>query len=96
MKQQGLLVAADWLTTYSTFSALVSILDYITENPYHPAARDSYQDAIGGKSVLVHLAKRSVAAGRCASTLIVRCQGVYKQWKHADIDLRLYSTDCLM
>ena len=71
MKQQELLVAADWLTIYSTFSAVVSIMDFVTENPHNPTSYDSYQDAIEGKNVLAHLAKRSVAAGRCASTLAV-------------------------
>lgn len=73
MKQQGLLVTADWLTTYSTFSAVVSILDFVTENPHNPVTYDAYQDAVGAKDVLAYLAKRSVAAGRCASTLDVRC-----------------------
>lgn len=74
MKQQGLLVAADWLMTYSTFSAVISVLEFVTESPHNPAACDSYQDAVGGKNVIAYLAKRSVAAGRCASTLAVRCQ----------------------
>lgn len=78
MQQQGILVAADWLITYSTFSAVVSILDFVTENPHNPAAFGSYQDAVAGKNVLVYLAKRSVVAGRCASTLTVRCQRVCK------------------
>jgi hypothetical protein len=69
MKQQVLLVAAYWLTTYSTFSALVSILHSITKYPHHPAALDSYQNAIEGESALVYLAKNEASLQASALAL---------------------------
>lgn len=71
MKKQGLLVAADWVTTYSTFSAVVSILDFVAENPQYPSSCLLYRDANDAQDVLAYLAKRSVAAGRCTGTLAV-------------------------
>jgi hypothetical protein len=69
MKQQVFYVAAYWLTTYITFSALVSILHSITKYPHHPAALDPYQNAIEGESALVYLAKNEASLQASALAL---------------------------
>jgi hypothetical protein len=71
MKKRGLLTGAYWFSMYTTFFAIISILYYVLENPDSPTSHELFKDAMEGKEVLAHFAKRSMAADRCTATLNV-------------------------
>lgn len=71
MKQKGLLNGAHWFVMYTTFFAVVSLIYFAAENPQNITTEAVLKDAIQGKEVLASLAKRSMAADRCATTLEV-------------------------
>lgn len=71
MRKRGLLAGAYWFSMYTTFFAIVSILYFVTENPTSPTSFELLRDAVEGKEVLAHFAKRSMAAERCSSALKV-------------------------
>lgn len=71
MKRRGLLIGAYWFTMYTTFFAILSLVFYVLENPNNSTSQDILRDANEGKEVLASLAKRSMAADRCTSTLAV-------------------------
>ena len=72
MKRRGLLIGAYWFSMYTTFFAIISILYFVLENPEGPTSHDLFREALEGKEVLAHFAKRSLAADRCTATLNVR------------------------
>ena len=72
MKSRGLLVGAYWLTMYTTFFAIISLVFYVLENPDDETSAACFKDAREGKEALASLARRSNAADRCMSTLNVR------------------------
>ncbi|TIA78749.1 hypothetical protein D6C76_03909 [Aureobasidium pullulans] len=74
MKQKGLLNGAHWFVMYTTFFAVVSLIYFAAENPQNITTEAVLKDAIQGKEVLASLAKRSMAADRCATTL----EGIFK------------------
>jgi hypothetical protein len=76
MKKRGLLTGAYWFSMYTTFFAIISILYYVLENPDSPTSHELFKDAMEGKEVLAHFAKRSMAADRCTATLNVSIVGV--------------------
>ncbi|KAG9688148.1 hypothetical protein KCU95_g9088, partial [Aureobasidium melanogenum] len=74
MKQKGLLNGAHWFVMYTTFFAVVSLIYFAAENPQNITTEAVLKDALQGKEVLASLAKRSMAADRCATTL----EGIFK------------------
>lgn len=79
MKQKGLLNGAHWFVMYTTFFAVVSLVYFAAENPDNITTDAVLKDAIQGKEVLSSLAKRSMAADRCAITLEVRIAQQHRQ-----------------
>ncbi|KAF2261713.1 hypothetical protein CC78DRAFT_342469 [Lojkania enalia] len=69
MRKRGLLIGAYWFTMYTTFFAIISILYFVLENPNSPTSYELFRDALEGKEVLAHFAKRSMAADRCTVAL---------------------------
>ncbi|KAI9717750.1 MAG: hypothetical protein M1812_004479 [Candelaria pacifica] len=69
MKRRGLLIGAFWFTMYTTFFAILSLVYFILENPDDPTNEGLLRDAYHGKETLASLAKRSMAADRCTTTL---------------------------
>lgn len=69
MKRNGLLVGSYWFTMYTTFFAILSLVFYALENA--GISHDMMQDAKEGRDTLAALAKRSMAADRCTTTLAV-------------------------
>ena len=72
MKRRGLLIGAYWFTMYTTFFAILSLVFFVLENPDKPGSQEILADANDGKEALQGLAKRSQAADRCSTALIVR------------------------
>jgi hypothetical protein len=71
MKSRGLLIGAYWLTMYTTFFAILSLVFYVLENPDDETSAACFRDASEGKDALASLARRSNAADRCMTTLNV-------------------------
>jgi hypothetical protein len=71
MKKRGLLIGAYWFTMYTTFFAILSLVFFVLENPDKSGSQEILADANDGKDALRGLAKRSQAADRCSSALIV-------------------------
>lgn len=71
MKRRKLLVGAYWFIMYTTFFGIMSIVYFALENPDNSTTQELLRDAKEGKEVLSQLAKRSMAADRCATTLAV-------------------------
>lgn len=71
MKRRGLLVGAYWFVMYTTFFAIVSLVYFVLENPNSPTGQDILKDAMEGRDTLASLAKRSMAADRCSTSLAV-------------------------
>jgi hypothetical protein len=71
MKKRGLLGGAYWFSMYTTFFAILSLVFYALENPDNDASQDVLRVAREGRDTLESLAKRSMAADRCAATLKV-------------------------
>ncbi|KAF3491731.1 transcriptional regulator [Arthroderma uncinatum] len=70
MKKKQLLNGSYWFTMYTTYFAILTLLFFILENPESAAARDGIlKDALEGKNALAGLAKKSMAADRCAQSL---------------------------
>lgn len=69
MRKRGLLAGSCWFSMYTTFFAIVSILYFVTENATSPNSFEILGDAVEGREVLAHFAKRSMAADRCISAL---------------------------
>lgn len=72
MKRRGLLIGAYWFTMYTTFFAILSLVYFVLENPDKQGSQQILVDANDGKDALMGLAKRSQAADRCSTALIVR------------------------
>jgi hypothetical protein len=72
MKRRGLLIGAYWFTMYTTFFAILSLVFFVLENPDKQGSQEILADANDGKETLMGLAKRSQAADRCSTVLIVR------------------------
>ncbi|KAL3419637.1 fungal specific transcription factor [Phlyctema vagabunda] len=75
MKRRGLLIGAYWFTMYTTFFSILSLLYFVLENPDGAGSAEMLQDANAGKDALEGLAKRSMAADRCAIAL----RGLFEQ-----------------
>jgi hypothetical protein len=71
MKRRGLLIGAYWFAMYTTFFAILSLVFFVLENPDKPGSQEVLADANDGKDALAGLAKRSQAADRCSTTLLV-------------------------
>ncbi|KAF2744844.1 hypothetical protein M011DRAFT_448672 [Sporormia fimetaria CBS 119925] len=69
MKRRRLLYGAYWFSMYTTFFAIISILYYVLENPDMTGSQELFREALDGKEVLAHFAKKSMAADRCTATL---------------------------
>ncbi|KAL1965391.1 hypothetical protein VTN77DRAFT_5828 [Rasamsonia byssochlamydoides] len=70
MYKKGLLNGSYWFTMYTTYFAILSLVFFVLENPDSPSAKDSVlKDALEGKNTLNGLAKKSMAADRCAQSL---------------------------
>jgi len=74
MKKEGLLVGSYWFTMYTAFFAVLSLLYFAAENPEIDTAQEVMRDAREGRETLAQLAKRSMAADRCTTTLNVRLE----------------------
>ena len=57
---------------YTTYFAILSLLYFVLENPESTTSKDILKDAMEGRDTLAKLAKRSMAADRCTSSLTVR------------------------
>lgn len=76
MYQKGLLNGSYWFVMYTTYFAILSLVFFVLENPDLSTAKDGIlKDALEGKTTLAALAKKSMAADRCAQSLTVS----YKQ-----------------
>lgn len=74
MYEKSLLNGSYWFTMYTTYFAILSLVFFALENPDLPGAKESVlKDAWEGKNTLAGLAKKSMAADRCAQSLNVRC-----------------------
>lgn len=72
MYKKGLLNGSYWFTMYTTYFAILSLVFFVLENPDVTAAKDNVlKDAMEGKNTLAGLAKKSMAADRCAQSLNV-------------------------
>lgn len=71
MKGRNFLQGAYWFSMYTTFFAIITILYFVLENPNSSTSLELFKDAMEGKEVLAHFAKRSMAADRCTATLNV-------------------------
>jgi hypothetical protein len=71
MHKKGLLNGAFWFTMYTTFFAVLSLVFYVIENPDSTARDSILKDAVEGRETLSGLAKKSLAADRCAQMLDV-------------------------
>lgn len=72
MYKKGLLNGSYWFVMYTTYFAILSLVFFVLENPDSPSAKDSVlKDALEGKNTLAGLAKKSMAADRCAQSLNV-------------------------
>ncbi|TAQ86487.1 hypothetical protein B7494_g5184 [Chlorociboria aeruginascens] len=71
MKRRGLLIGAYWFTMYTTFFAILSLVFFVLENPDKDGSKEILADAMDGKEALKGLAKRSMAADRCSTSLRV-------------------------
>lgn len=69
MKKRGMLNGCYWFTMYTTFFSIMTLVYFALENPESPTSQDVLKEAYEGKDVLEGLAKRSMAADRCTSTL---------------------------
>ncbi len=75
MKKRGLLIGSYWFTMYTTFFAILTIAFFVLENADNGATDAMLEDAEEGRRTLAQLAKRSMAADRCTTTLKV-CQHI--------------------
>jgi hypothetical protein len=71
MKKGNQLIGAYWFSMYTTFFAVMSLVYFALENKEDPTTGEVMKDAIEGYELLAQLAKRSLAADRCATTLSV-------------------------
>lgn len=72
MYQKGLLNGSYWFVMYTTYFAILSLVFFVLENPDLSTAKDGIlKDALEGKTTLGALAKKSMAADRCAQSLTV-------------------------
>lgn len=71
MQKNNLLVGSYWFIMYTTFFAILSLIFFALENEGSPTTHDILRDAREGRDTLAGLAKRSMAADRCTSTLTV-------------------------
>lgn len=71
MKRRGMLNGCYWFTMYTTFFSIMTLMYFALENPESPTSQDVLKEAYEGKDVLEGLAKRSMAADRCTSSLKV-------------------------
>jgi len=95
MKKRGLLVGAYWFSMYTTFFAILSILYFVLENPDSSTSHELFKDALEGKAVLAHFAKRSMAADRCSTTLNVSFVAIFRLSLRVTPSSRRYSIDSL-
>ena len=75
MKRKGLLIGSYWFYMYSTFSAVISLVFFLLENPQSETSAAILRDAHEGRDTLAGLAKRSLAADRCSRHLMVSKSG---------------------
>ena len=71
MKKKGLLMGSYWFYMYTTFFAVISLVFFVLENPNSSQSIEILRDAHEGRDTLAGLAKRSLAARKCTSTLMV-------------------------
>lgn len=72
MYQKGLLNGSYWFVMYTTYFSILSLVFFVLENPDLSTAKDGIlKDALEGKTTLAALAKKSMAADRCAQSLTV-------------------------
>ena len=71
MKRRGLLNGAYWLSMYTTFFAILSLIFYVLESPQNKTSRGVLRNAREGKNTLASLAPRSMAADRSTKILDV-------------------------
>jgi hypothetical protein len=96
MKRRGLFVGAYWFSMYTTFFAIISLLYFVLENPNSPTSQELFREALEGKDVLAHFAKRSMAADRCTATLnVCTMPSSVTSCRIADNRYRPYSKDYL-
>ena len=70
MKRRGLLVGAYWFVMYTTYFSIVSLVYFCLENPRsNIAGPEILKDAMEGRDTLASLARRSLAADRCSTSL---------------------------
>ncbi|KAF2864289.1 hypothetical protein K470DRAFT_239136 [Piedraia hortae CBS 480.64] len=68
-EHRGFLHGACWFVMYSVFFAIISLVHFAMENPTDTRTRAIVNDAYEGQRLLKSLARRSMAADRCAATL---------------------------
>lgn len=84
MKKDGLLVGSYWFTMYTAFFAVLSLLYYASENPDSATSQEIVRDAREGREALAQLAKRSMAADRCSTTLTSVFKSLEAPLQHID------------
>lgn len=64
-------MGAYWFVMYTTYFAILSLLYFVLENPESSTSKEILRDAVEGRDTLANLARRSMAADRCTSSLAV-------------------------
>lgn len=78
MQRRGLLIGAYWFTMYTTFFAILSLAFFVLENPTKPGTEEILANASAGRDALKALAKTSMAADRCSTSLT----GLFEQLRN--------------
>ena len=72
MKRRGLLIGAYWFVMYTTYFSIVALVFFCLENPGSSnIGPEILKDAMEGRDTLASLARRSLAADRCSTSLEV-------------------------
>ena len=71
MKRQDLLFGEYWMTMYTAFFSIISLVLFVLENPDKHRSQEILANAHDGKDALNSLARRSMAANRCSTLLNV-------------------------
>lgn len=95
--RKGLLNGSYWFVMYTTYFAILSLVFFVLENPDLSTVKDGIlKDALEGKTTLAMLAKKSMAADRCAQSLNVSDQDVSEttsKFIFADYTHRVFSNN---
>lgn len=71
MRKRNLLGGSYWFVMYITYFAILALVYFVLENPDSTTSKDILKDAKEGRETLASLAKKSMAADRCSTSLNV-------------------------